>query len=69
MITTKIDFKCKLCKSTNLYVMPLDIKTKSGDYIRSNSRFRLKCKKCGMEYLLTLTIKSLDRKKKKWSKD
>ena len=64
MFTTRIKFRCKLCNNAqSWYVMPLDEKTKSQDFVHSLTNFRLSCKKCGQDYILSFEIKPLKRKK------
>lgn len=64
MITAQLEFDCMLCKNKkDFYVMPLDQKTKSNDFIHSPTNYRLSCKKCGQDYILKFSIKLLKRKK------
>lgn len=59
--------KCLLCgnrKDTDFYIMPLDEKVKSGDYIRSNTKFRIQCKKCGTSFIFNIDLKNLKLNKK-----
>lgn len=63
MFSAKIKFKCILCgNAQSWYVIPLDEKTKSNDYIRSLTSYRIQCKKCSQDYILKFTIKLLKRK-------
>ena len=60
MITAKINFRCQLCGNTDkFYLMPLDEKTKSNDFIQSSCKFRIKCKECGKNYVMHFVVKSL----------
>lgn len=62
MFTCKIDFKCKLCDNTqNWYIMPVDIKA-GNSYVHSLNDYRVVCKKCGQDYILSFKIKLLKRK-------
>ena len=64
MIYTKLDFPCKLCGNRkDWFVIPLDIKTKSNDYIKSLTHYRIQCKKCGQDYILSFEIRLLEREK------
>jgi len=57
MIVLKIDFKCKLCGNCDdFYVMPIDEKVGKDDYISSLNRYRLQCKKCKKDYILSFNI-------------
>ena len=58
MLNLKIDYQCPLCKDTKkaFYIMPLDEKTKSNDYISSIDKFVVQCKKCRQKYLLKIGI-------------
>ena len=59
MITSHIKFRCKLCNNAqSWYVMPLDEKTKSNDFVHSFTHYKLQCKKCGQDYILSFKIKS-----------
>jgi len=65
MITARLEFACSLCgNKKNFYVMPLDEITKSRDYIHSLTKYRLSCKKCGQDYILSFKVKLLKRKNK-----
>ena len=60
MIKASIRFKCKLCgNDKNFYIMPLFEKVGEKDYINSKTRYKLQCKECGKNYLLTFNIKAL----------
>lgn len=56
MIKTKINFPCKLCGHKDFYIMPLDNETLSGDIVKSESKFKLRCHKCGKLYTLSVVI-------------
>lgn len=65
MITAKLQFNCVLCgNGQNFYVMPIDEKTKANDYVHSLTKYRLSCKKCGQDYILSFKVKELKRNKK-----
>lgn len=60
MITAKLNFTCALCsEKEKFYIMPEKIKTISKDYINSQNRFKLQCKKCGKNYKLVIKIEAV----------
>ena len=64
MLYPKIKYQCLVCgNKSDWYIMPLDEKTKSGDTVRSNTLFRMQCKKCGENYILSFNIQRMERKK------
>ena len=64
MFKLSLNIKCELCgNDKKFYLMPLDQKVKSGDYIHSKTKYRITCKKCGQDYILTLNLGKLERKK------
>lgn len=63
----KFKIKCLLCgnrRDEDFYIMPLDEKTISGDYVRSNTKYRIQCKKCGIDFLLDINLLLIKRSKK-----
>jgi len=58
MLTVKINFQCPLCNKVDFYVMPLKEKIRN-DFINSNTKFNLQCKKCGKSYILKFNIKAV----------
>ena len=66
MIIARLKYKCRIpgCNNAkNWYVIPLDKKTKSNDFVRSLTHYKLQCKKCGQNYILQFSIKLFRRKK------
>jgi len=64
MITAHIKFKCTMpmCKNTkSFYIMPLDEKV-GNSYVHSLTNYRITCRICGQDYILSFKIKSLKRK-------
>lgn len=60
MITAKLEFTCVLCGNKNkFYIMPLEEKVNSGDFIHSPNKYKIVCKNCKKTYVLTLTIKAV----------
>jgi len=56
MIILKINYKCLVCNKESFYFMPMDKKTKSGDYISSETQFLAKCRNCKQKYMLQVNI-------------
>lgn len=66
MFNCKIKFTCIICnQKKNWYIMPMEEKTKSGDYKHSLNKYKITCKKCGMNYLLEFRIIPMEHKKGK----
>ncbi len=58
-MTLHFSFACKLCGNKNeneFYVMPVDVKTLTGDVVHSSTQYRLTCKLCGQDHILILRI-------------
>ena len=58
-------YKCSVCNNKqSWYIMPLDEKVASGDIVRSNTKFKIQCKKCGQTYLLNLSMQRIEKRVK-----
>ncbi len=60
MLTAKLKFRCELCNNgQSFYIMPMKEKVGKNDFINSNTKFSIQCKKCGKNYLLKFIIRTV----------